>query len=73
MPDARPSDRYFRLTGLLASPGTRLNRSAHYRAHLQRLRADLIDHRVRLISFSLLPDAWHLVVAAEYPKSRSIR
>ena len=70
MPDVHRPARYFRLTGWLTSPAARLNRTAHYRVQLQRLRADLSENQVLLLSFCLLPNAWHLVVAA--PDRRSV-
>lgn len=60
--------RFFHLTGCLVSPHTRLERTAEYRALLGTLAAGLTAHPVRLLSYCLLPDSWHLVVGRTNPR-----
>lgn len=66
MRDATITARYFHLTGL-SSARTRLRRTAHYRAFLRALDAGLNAHPVRVLSYCLLPDAWHIVVGPTGP------
>lgn len=62
MPHTANTARYFHLTGCLTSPRDRLRRTAHYRAFLHALEDGLSAYPVRLLSYCLLPNAWHLVV-----------
>ncbi len=64
MPDLPRPVRYFYVTGCLTTPQTQLRRSAHYRALLRDLDDGVRAHPVQVLSFCLLPTAWHLVVAA---------
>lgn len=66
MPSPFTTACYFHLIGL-STPRTRLQRTAHYRAFLEHLSVALRTHPVRVLSYCLLPDAWHLVVGPTGP------
>jgi hypothetical protein len=68
MPDARPTTRYFHVTGCLITPQTQLRRTREYRVLLRTLGDLLQTHPVQLLSFCLLPNAWDLVVATRGTK-----
>jgi putative transposase len=60
---------FFHVSGSPDEPRTWFHRSHDYRAFLRVLRESIAGHPVRLISYIILPDHWHLIVGTTDPKA----
>jgi hypothetical protein len=65
----RPRARYFHLIGHPTNRHGRFLRASDYRVFLVNLHEGLVHCPVRLISYTILPDRWHLVVGATDPSA----
>lgn len=59
--------RFFHVTGRAAGTRQRFARTADYRAFIATLRAALAHRPIRLLTYAILPNRWHLVVGAADP------
>ena len=64
MPEQTGTTRFFHLVGHADDANGRLTRASDYRAFLHGIRTALNAVPIRLISYTLVPGAWHLIVSA---------